>query len=264
MQLHNKPVIPAFMATYCCRFNFALLLHILLLFSVMSKPEQVFSIRLFILNQMHTESRLGICFKPKRLLLNNARRRNQKFVSHVLGVFAFIVQVVWLICLLIEAGDVHPNPGPSTSSSISSISSSLNNSFSAILSSFHHLSFVQYNVQSIYNKLDVLSVELSEFDILAFTESWLHPGIPDEDLKLATYHSHERKDRNNDPHGGVLIYIKDSIHYKRRFDLELPGTECIWVEIVMKVSVYFSGFSIDRPVLPQYTMVLLKIQFILL
>ena len=121
MQLHNKPVIPAVMATYCCRFNFALLLHILLLFSVMSKPEQVFSIRLFILNQMHTESRLGLCFKSKRLLLNNACRRNQKFVSHVLGVFAFIVQVVWLICLLLEAGDVHPNPGPSTSSSISRV-----------------------------------------------------------------------------------------------------------------------------------------------
>ena len=181
------------------------------------------------------ESRLGLCFKLKLLLLNNAFRRNQKFVSHVLGIFAFIVQVTWMICLLFEAGDIHPNPGPSTLSSISNISqSSLNNSFTAILSSFHHLSFVQYNVQSIYNKLDTLSVELSEFDILAFTESWLHPGIPDEDLKLATYHSPERKDRNNDPHGRVLIYIKDSIHYKRRLDLELPGIECIWVEIIMK------------------------------
>ena len=89
---------------------------------------------------------------------------------------------------------------------------SLNSSFSAILNSFHHLSFVQYNVQSIYNKLDVLSIELSEFDILAFTESWLHPGILDEDLKLTNYHKPERKDRNNDPHGGVLIYIKDNLH----------------------------------------------------
>ena len=234
MQLHNMPVTPAVMATYRCKFNFALLLHILVLSSVMSKTEQVLSTRLFILNQIHMESRLGLCFKLKLLLLNNAFRRNQKFVSHVLVFFAFM-QVTWLICLLFEAGDIHPNPGPSTSSSISSISqSSLNNSFTAILSSFHHLLFVPYNVQSIYNKVNTLSVELSEFDILAFIESWLHPGIPDEDLKLPTYHRPERKDRNNDPHGGVLIYIKDSIHYKRRLDLELPGIECIWVEIIMK------------------------------
>ena len=134
----------------------------------MSKTEQDFLVRLFILSQIHMESRLGICFKLKLLLLNNVFRRNQKFVSHVLGVFAFIVQVTWLICLLLKAGDIHPNPGPSTSSSTSNISqSSLNNSFTAILSSFHHLSFVQYNVQSIYNKLDTLSVELSQFDILA-------------------------------------------------------------------------------------------------
>ena len=198
MQLHNKPVTPAVMATYRCKFNFALLLDILVLSSVMSKTEQVLSVRLFILNLIHMESRLGLCFKLKLLLPNNAFRRNQKFVLHVLGVFAFIVLVTWLICLLFEAGDIHPNPGPSTSSSISSISqSSLTNLFTAILSSFHHLSFVQYNVQSIYNKLDTLSVEQSEFDILAFTESWLHPGIPVEDLKLATYHSPERKDRNN-------------------------------------------------------------------
>ena len=55
-----------------------------------------------------------------------------------------------------------------------------------------------------------------------------------EDLKLTNYHKPERKDRNNDPHGGVLIYIKDNLHYTRRFDLELPGVECIWVEIIMK------------------------------
>ena len=167
--------------------------------------------------------------------------------TKVLGVSAFIVQVTWLICLLLEAGDIHPNPGPSTSS-ISSISSSLNNSFSAILSSFHHLSYLQYNVQ-----------------ICWAIRVWLHHDIPDEDLKLATYHSPERKDRKNDPHGGVFIYIKDtcSIHYKRRLDLELPGIECIWVEITMK-NKRFLGFSIDRLVLTQYIMVLLKIQYILL
>ena len=32
----------------------------------------------------------------------------------------------------------------------------------------------------------------------------------------------------------LLKNKSSSIHYKRRFDLELPGTECIWVEIIMK------------------------------
>ena len=45
------------------------------------------------------------------------------------------------------------------------------------LSLNHNLFFVQYNVQSILNKVDVLHTELFEFDILAFTETWLNPTI---------------------------------------------------------------------------------------
>ena len=41
------------------------------------------------------------------------------------------------------------------------------------LSLSHNLSFVQYNVQSILNKLDILQAELFEVDILSFTETWL-------------------------------------------------------------------------------------------
>ena len=34
-----------------------------------------------------------------------------------------------------------------------------------------------------------------------------------------------------DSHGGVIIYVKDSIHYRRRNDVELQGIECIWVQL---------------------------------
>ena len=34
-----------------------------------------------------------------------------------------------------------------------------------------------------------------------------------------------------DSHGDVIIYVKDSIHYMRRNDLELQGIECIWVQL---------------------------------
>lgn len=48
----------------------------------------------------------------------------------------------------------------------------------------HNLSFVQYNVQSIINKLDVLYAELSEVEILAFMETSLNPGVHDDELVL--------------------------------------------------------------------------------
>ena len=96
------------------------------------------------------------------------------------------------------------------------------------------MSFIPYKVQNILNKPDVLTAELSDFDILAFSESWLHANILDKDLKIPSYNNPERKDRRKDPHGGVLIYIKDTIPYKRHLDLEPAGIECIWIEIILR------------------------------
>ena len=97
-----------------------------------------------------------------------------------------------------------------------------------------HLSFVHYNVQSILPKLDVLFSELCDFDILAFSESWLNPAVTDDDLSLQLYLKPERKDRVGDSHGGVILYIKDTLHYTRRRDLEPNGIECLWIELVLK------------------------------
>ena len=74
--------------------------------------------------------------------------------------------------LLLQSGDIHPNPGPSSVASDISGSSA-----SSILNSTNlsrHLSFVHYNIQSIFLKLDILTAELSDFDILAFSETWLN------------------------------------------------------------------------------------------
>ncbi|MEW8545351.1 MAG: reverse transcriptase domain-containing protein, partial [Candidatus Thiodiazotropha sp.] len=96
----------------------------------------------------------------------------------------------------------------------------------------HNLSFVHYNVQSIFSKLELLQAELSEFDILAFTETWLSPSIDTNDLMFQSYSTPERKDRVGDYHGGVMIYVKDNLHYKRRVDLEPRNIECIWLELI--------------------------------
>ena len=40
---------------------------------------------------------------------------------------------------------------------------------------------------------------------------------------------------------GVMIYVKDTLYYKRRLDLEPIGTECIWIEIQLKHKKFLFG-----------------------
>ena len=67
---------------------------------------------------------------------------------------------------------------------------------------------MHYNIQSIFSKLEILNAELFEFDILVFTEAWLGPTIDTDDLILQSYNRPERKDRDSDTHGGVMLYVK--------------------------------------------------------
>ena len=117
----------------------------------------------------------------------------------------------WLVILLLCPGDVHPNPGPPASSSSTNDTSATTTMSATIFDSLplnHKLSFVHYNVQSIYTNLELLQAELIEFDILAFSETWLNHSVDTEDLILESYQSPERKDREGDNHGGVIIYVK--------------------------------------------------------
>ena len=64
-----------------------------------------------------------------------------------------------------------------------------------------------------------------------FTKTWLNHSIYSEDLFLESYQSPERKAKEGDNHGGVIIYVKEGIYYKRRRDLEIHGLEAIWTEV---------------------------------
>ena len=50
------------------------------------------------------------------------------------------------------------------------------------LSSSHNMTFVHYNVQSIFSKLEILNTVLIDFDILAFSETWLSASVDNDDL----------------------------------------------------------------------------------
>ena len=47
---------------------------------------------------------------------------------------------------------------------------------------------------------------------------------------LKRYHPPVRKDRSDDPHGGVAIYVKNSLICKERHDLSIPQLEAVWIE----------------------------------
>ena len=112
------------------------------------------------------------------------------FTLTLLCLFSFEF-LFWLTILLFCCGDIHPNPGPSTTSSMSSLSESSSSTMSDnifnSLNVSHNLSFVHYNVQSILSKLETLYTELFEFDILAFSETWLSPNIDIDALYLQSY-----------------------------------------------------------------------------
>ena len=58
--------------------------------------------------------------------------------------------------------------------------------------------------------------------------------ISEDSIALQSYQSPERKDRARDHHGGVMIFVKETIFYCRRRDLEPVGIECIWIELTLK------------------------------
>ncbi|MES9883011.1 MAG: reverse transcriptase family protein [Sedimenticola sp.] len=111
----------------------------------------------------------------------------------------------------------------------------------------HHLSFVHCNVQSLYPKLDILRAELMEFDIIALTETWLSEQTNSDDLLFQNFKSPERKDRAADRHGGVIVYVRDSLYHKRRRDLEIVNIECIWIEIVSNKKSFLFGVFYRPP-----------------
>jgi hypothetical protein len=66
--------------------------------------------------------------------------------------------------------------------------------------------------------------------------------------------------RIDDLHGGVILYIKDLLFYKRRFDLEPINTDCLWVEIIFSQTKHILfGVFIEPPMQMHFTQILLGI-----
>ena len=207
------------------KFEFCMLTHLLLIFWLQFNAAQCFAVTKHIQQSILLPYTCAKHHFSRRILPGRGYQSNCDFTYFAFFIFSSVLITFWItILLLIQAGDVHPNPGPASNSSDSmSDSSAISVLQSSALSK--HLSFIHYNVQSILPKLDILFTELCDFDILAFSESWLNASVPDEDLSFQLYHKPERKDPVGDSHGGVIIYVKESLHHTRRRDIEPNGIE---------------------------------------
>ena len=111
------------------------------------------------------------------------------------------------------AGDIHLNPGPNSSK-------------------LQKLQICHANVRSLTrSKLKDIEVTLaSSYDVIGLSETYLTPTVPSDLFALNGFHDIIRKDRQGIG-GGVALYVRESIQWKRKLMYETNNTEAIWIEL---------------------------------
>ena len=99
------------------------------------------------------------------------------------------------------------------------------------------LKIFHQNVNGVLDKLDKISLLLlnhanKNIQIFGVSETHLCTTTNNTVINVEGY-TIERKDRDKGVYGGVLCYIRDDINYQRRYDLEVAGIECIWIELLI-------------------------------
>ena len=91
-----------------------------------------------------------------------------------------------------------------------------------------------FNSRSLRNKIAEISsfVSTHQVQIMAVSETWLGPTIPDTSISLPNFQAPFRKDRNEFG-GGVCILVSDQLPCRRRADLESRDLELIWIDILL-------------------------------
>ena len=102
------------------------------------------------------------------------------------------------------------------------------------------LSIVHDNIQNFTNKQDILETELSCFDVICLTETWLDRSTENVDIELNGYIAY-RRDRVGDSHGGVFVYVSKNFVSKQKDTLELPDIECVWIELSLRNKKLLTG-----------------------
>ena len=120
-------------------------------------------------------------------------RRLRLFYNARLEICAY--NVLYLSVILILAGDIELNPGPS----------------------WNGIHFLSANVQDIMGrkKLPVIKSDwyTKDFDLYMFCETWLKPEITNSEFQKQGFNVF-RKDRSEMQHGGVLVMTRPNFNFK--------------------------------------------------
>ena len=117
----------------------------------------------------------------------------RKQVPDIKSFFFTMFPIIIIQLLLQTAGDIHLNPGPPCRVQPK------------------ELSIIHINARSLRRKLDLLDSEVTDHDVITISETWLSADIKNKEISVNGYHPPVRKDRSDDPHGGVAIYVKNSL-----------------------------------------------------
>ncbi len=124
------------------------------------------------------------------------------------SVIILVFIVIMLLVLL--SGDIELNPGPVRLKS---------------------LTVCHVNIRGLSDaKMRAIKTTLcKKFDIITLSETFLNPDST-TNLNLSGYHTILRKDRPTFG-GGIAIFIRENIVFKRKFDYDSRFVENMWVEI---------------------------------
>ncbi len=128
-----------------------------------------------------------------------------------------VITLSHLLCVLILlSGDVHTNPGP--------------------VNHLHDVSLCHANIRSLKanDNMSHVRTDLGDkYDVIVLTETWLSEADNSDNFKLAGYQGPIRKDREFGPlgYGGIVMWVRDTLAYKRRTDFERQDMESMWVEV---------------------------------
>ena len=89
---------------------------------------------------------------------------------------------------------------------------------------------IHLNARSLRYKIDDLTAEIENYDIVCITETWLNQNIDSNTLLLQGFHKPIRKDRE-DGYDGVAIYVRSNLGIIERNDLGIPTLEALWCEV---------------------------------
>ena len=188
--------------------------------------------------------KLSFNYYSKQLKISMNRSdvlNNLKCICTDLMLFSIICQLLIMLC-----GDVEKNPGPVPGDSFNN--SYHTDSFSSV--SIHQsscgLKLVHLNIRSLLPKLDHLSVELSYYDIIAVSETFLDPSVTNEQIFLEGFQAPFRNDRNRHG-GGVAVYVKNHISASRLGIFNHSSLESIWLKIRNKNNILYFNCTYRPP-----------------